>query len=274
MSKVVKGVGRAVGKVVKGVVNGVKKFAKSKLGKIIIAAAAIYFGVPAVMGAFGAGGAAAAGGLSGMAGATANISAAWSSLGTAGTALVGGNLSGAGSALASGFSGTAATGSSALAGAGAGAASPWATSPTGLNVLASEAAGAGAGAGAGAAASPYAPIAAAMEKGMYVQAGMTGAQMAVGANAASKAEQEQKNAQARYGANVGTSLWGDSPAAAGGAPSAPGAYDPALEARRLSERYAVSGAPQTVGLVGRGMQYQQPAANNGFPVYNPMYYRG
>lgn len=114
MSKVVKGVGRAISKVVKGVTNVVKKVAKSKIGKVLIAAAAIYFGGAALMGAMGTSGAAAAGGLSGLSGAAANVGAAWSSLGSAGSALLGGNLSGAGSALASGFSG----GTSALASPG------------------------------------------------------------------------------------------------------------------------------------------------------------
>lgn len=86
MSKVVKGVGRAIGKVVKGVAKVAKTIVKSKIGKVIIAAAAIYFGGAALLGAMGtAGGAgaaatagAAAGG--GLSGAAAGISSAWSGL--------------------------------------------------------------------------------------------------------------------------------------------------------------------------------------------------
>jgi hypothetical protein len=126
MSKAVKSVGRAISKVQKGMVNlvkkqwaGVKKFAKSKIGKVIIGAALIYFGGAALMGAMGTSGAAAAAGTSGLTGAAANVGAAWSSLGTAGSALAAGEFGTAASALGSGISGTAASaGGSALAGAG------------------------------------------------------------------------------------------------------------------------------------------------------------
>ena len=53
MSKVVKGVTRAVSKVVKGVATAVKKVASSKIGKIIMVAAAVYFGGAALLGAMG-----------------------------------------------------------------------------------------------------------------------------------------------------------------------------------------------------------------------------
>lgn len=107
MSKVVKGVGRAIGKVV----DGVKKVAKSKIGKVLIGAALVYFGGAALMGAMGSGaaGAAGAGGLSGLSGAAANVSAAWTSLGTAGSQLLAGNLGNVASALGSGIGGSAAT---------------------------------------------------------------------------------------------------------------------------------------------------------------------
>lgn len=108
MSKVVKGIGRAVSKVVKGVVNTVKKVAKSKFGKILIGAALVYFGGAALMGAMGSGAAGTAG-LSGLAGAAEGISAAWTSLGTAGSQLLAGNLGNAVSALGSGIGGSAAT---------------------------------------------------------------------------------------------------------------------------------------------------------------------
>jgi hypothetical protein len=183
VSKVVRGVGRAVSKVVSGVKNVVKQVAKSKLGKVLIGAAALYFGVPMLAGAFGgaAAGAAAGSGVlgtiggavsGGLSGAAAGISQAWAGLTGAASALGAGSLSGAGSSLAGGFSPSAAfaAGGGAAAPAGAAAftgqtmtglqtvgtdvagsaaksvsASPWTQGPTGLNVLASEAGRAGAG---------------------------------------------------------------------------------------------------------------------------------
>ena len=117
MSKVVRGIGRAVGKVVKGVVNTVKKVAKSKFGKILIGAALVYFGGAALMGGFS--GAAAGGGLSGaLSGAAQGVANAWTSLtGAAGSAL-GGKFAQAGSQLSAGFQGTTlAEGASAFTGA-------------------------------------------------------------------------------------------------------------------------------------------------------------
>jgi hypothetical protein len=108
MSKAVKSVGRAVSKVVKGVTNAVKKVASSKLGKILITAAAVYFGGAALMG--GMQGAAAGQGFfgslsSGLSGAAQGIGNAWSSLGTATTQALGGNFANAGNALSTGFQG-------------------------------------------------------------------------------------------------------------------------------------------------------------------------
>jgi hypothetical protein len=131
MSKVVKGVGRAVSKVVKGatkavsnVVKGVgkvaKKIVKSKIGKVIIGAVALYFGVPLIAGAIGGATAGAAAGsgfwgtLSGAvsgagSGAMAGLSQAWGGLVGATKAIVGGQgLSAAGQSLAGGFSPSAA----------------------------------------------------------------------------------------------------------------------------------------------------------------------
>ena len=108
MSKVVKGIGRAIGSVVQGVVNGVKSIAKSSIGKIIIGAALVYFGGAALMGAMGSGAAGVAG-ASGLTGAAQGISAAWTSLGTAGSSLMAGNIGQAVSALGSGIGGSAAT---------------------------------------------------------------------------------------------------------------------------------------------------------------------
>lgn len=222
MSKVVKKVGRAIGKVVKGVVNGVKKFAKSKLGKIIIMAAAVYFGGAALMGAMGTSGAAAAGGLSGLSGAAANVGAAWSSLGTAASAAMGGEFATAGSALASGATGTAAAGGSALAGAGAsaatGATTGMASSMPAYNPVTSSFVNPVAGASTAVNAAAAAPaattaadaIAGAMKTGTYVQAGLTGAQMLMNAKAGQAAEEEQQAARDRYNANVGANWWGQS----------------------------------------------------------------
>jgi len=102
MSKVVKGVARAVKKVVKGVANVVKKIAKSKIGKILIAAAAIYFGGAALMGGFKA----ASAGTSVLSGMGSGLSSAASGLSSAWGALTTGNVAGAGSALKSGFMNT------------------------------------------------------------------------------------------------------------------------------------------------------------------------
>lgn len=120
MSKVVKGVTRAIGKVVNGIGRLAEKITGSKtigkLAKFAAMAATVYFG-----------GAAIAGVASG-AGAVAGLQGAWTSLGTAGSALMAGNISGAGTALASGMSGTAMTGaqlaSSQVAGATAAAGLP------------------------------------------------------------------------------------------------------------------------------------------------------
>lgn len=114
MSKVVKGIGRAVSSVVKGVVNVVKDVAKSKLGKILITAAAIYFGGAALMGgasASAAGGSFLSGASAGLSGAASGVSTAWSSL-------MAGNVGAAGSALGSGFTGAGAAGAATVAPSG------------------------------------------------------------------------------------------------------------------------------------------------------------
>lgn len=108
MSKVVKSVGRAISKVVKGAVNAVKKVGKSKFGKVLIAAAGVYFGGAALSGMMQ--GASAGSGFlgtisSGLQGAVQGIGNAWSSLGTAATQALGGNFANAGTAISSGFQG-------------------------------------------------------------------------------------------------------------------------------------------------------------------------
>ena len=107
MSKVVKGIGKAVKKVVDGVKKVAKKVWKSKIGRVLVTAALAYFGVPAIMGAMGQG-AAAAGGLSGIEGAIAGVKGAWTGLTTAGEALMSGELGKAGAALKGGMLGPSA----------------------------------------------------------------------------------------------------------------------------------------------------------------------
>lgn len=121
MAKAVKSVGRALKKVVSGVTKVVKKIASSKIGRIILAAATVYFGGAALMGAMGG----ASGGVMGaISGAGSGLSSAAAGIGNAWTSLLGGNLTGAGTALAEGFMGTggqiaASAGSEALSAAGA-----------------------------------------------------------------------------------------------------------------------------------------------------------
>lgn len=104
MSKVVKGVGRAVSSVVKGVGNAVKKVAKSKLGKALLVAAAVYFGGAALMGGMAA---PAGSGLSGfLSGAGQGIANAWGGLTGAASSALSGNFASAGSKLSAGFQGT------------------------------------------------------------------------------------------------------------------------------------------------------------------------
>lgn len=126
MSKVVKKVGRAISKVVKGVTNVVKKVASSPIGKVVTAAAAVYFGGAALAGAVG--GASAGSGVLGtvagaVKGAAAGISNAWAGVTGAAGALAGGQgLSAAGSSLSGGLTGAYSAGGSAVAGGVVGAA--------------------------------------------------------------------------------------------------------------------------------------------------------
>lgn len=106
MSKAVKGVARGIGKVVKGVGNVVKKVASSKLGKIIVGAALVYFGGAALMGGMSTIGTSTSfltGMQTGLSSAATGISNAWS-------ALTSGNLTGAGEALSQGFTGSPVSG--------------------------------------------------------------------------------------------------------------------------------------------------------------------
>lgn len=263
MSKVVKAVGnaiggavRSIGNVIKGVVNtaknvisGVSKmFGDSKFGRVLLTAAAIYFGGAALMGGFGA---SAAGGsfLSGMG---AGISSAASGISGAWTAITSGQgLGAAGSSLASGFTGAnaagaATAGGSALAG-GAGTVANGMTQAEMLNVqnaglsgadrMTAEALRSGAMTGAKTAAagssilnSPY-----------TAPALISGGTALIGGAMQGKALEDQRNfeleqqrlARERYGANVGTSLWGSAPTSS--SVSGPTAYQSIGYDQRLSE---------------------------------------
>lgn len=126
MSKIVSGIGRAIGDVVEGVGKAVESIAKSPIFKVIGTAALVYFGGAALMGAVGgaSAGAAAGSGFLGtlggaasgaLSGAGAGISSAWSGLLGAGSALTGsGGLSGAAESLSSGFMGSNAAGAASV----------------------------------------------------------------------------------------------------------------------------------------------------------------
>lgn len=115
MSKVVKGVGRAIGKVFKGVKKAVSKVwkavKKSKILKTVAIAAAVYFGGAAIMG--GISGAGGGGILSGM---STGISNAATSLSNAWGAITSGNISAAASHLGAGIQGTTTAATTAAAG--------------------------------------------------------------------------------------------------------------------------------------------------------------
>lgn len=114
MSKVVKKVGRAIKKVVKGVVKGVKKVWKkvkeSKIGRVVLTAALVYFGGAALAGMW-AGGSAGAGFMGtltgGIQGAASGVANAWSGITGATASAVSGNFAQAGSQLAAGAKGQA-----------------------------------------------------------------------------------------------------------------------------------------------------------------------
>ncbi len=208
MSKIVKRVLDPL-KLVKGATKLVKKVAKSKFGKIALLAVATYFGVPAIMGAFGG---AAGAGASGLAGALNGISGAWSGLTGAASSAMAGNLAQAGSQLAGGMTGSGGlVGGAMSGGAATPAAAGWVPSSSGLNVLASEAAMPAATkglVGGTMASNPYlAP--ALVNAGSQIIGG-------IGQGKMIKDEREYQERlageeRARYNTNVGTSLWGAAP---------------------------------------------------------------
>jgi hypothetical protein len=318
MSKAVKSIGRAVSKVVQGTVkavssivnktvNVVKKFAKSKIGKVIIMAAAIYFGGAALAGGFSssaAGGSFLSGMGTGVANAASSLSGAW-------TAATAGNFSAAGSSLSAGFQGTTTALQAANAGAitnGMTQAQMLATQNAGISgataatnsaaATAFPASAAGAGAG-GSSALALTPQAVAGSKGligslspMGQYAAISGATQLVGGavqgyGAQKAQEDERKYAEqqlaeqrARYESSVqdfsnSANAQRDAAQAAENR-YAPAAFDPVAEATAIGDRYRAEFEARnpTTGLVARGMQFQQPQTNNNFPVYNPYYFRG
>jgi hypothetical protein len=306
MSKLVKSVGRAISKVVKGVVNvvkkvatavvdGVKKIASSKIGKIILVAAAVYFGGAALAGGFSssaAGGSFLSGMGTGVANAATSLSTAWSSA-------LSGNLSAAGSSLSAGFGGTTTALQAANTAAAAGAAGAAVTGAEVAGTAAAGSAGAAGTAGATTGAAGAAGAAAPAAKGLIgslspmgqFAAISGGTQLLGGAIQGAgmqKAQDEQRtyeeqqiaNQRARYEASVQDfTNQANAGAAVPGAPGQVGqapAYDPVAEAQAIGARYRAQYEAQNppTGLVARGMSTPQTMTNNNFPVYNPYYYRG
>lgn len=218
MSKVVKGIGRAISKVVKGVANVVKSVVKSPVGKILLAAATVYFGGAAIMGAMG--GASAGTGVLGtvsgaLQGAGAGISSAWSGLTGAAGALAGGQgLSAAGSSLSGGFTGAYGAGSGAVgastlaASGGALPAAPGAYSSIGTSGATAAGTTAGTAASGGG-------IAEGLIGAAKINAGTQLAGNVISGYGQQKAMEEQRDfelkqqqaARDRYNENVGTSWW-------------------------------------------------------------------
>jgi len=302
MSKVVKSVGRAISGVVKGVVKAVKgvvkgvgsaikKIGSSKIGKVLLAAATIYFGGAAIMGAMGGAGASTGffGTIGGaIKGAGAGISSAWSGLTGAAGAAMGGNFGAAGSSLSQGFMGANAAGAGAVGGVSAvpmniaagTQASGAVTAPVGSSAVAAQplssaaagggvAGGAGAGAGAGGSAGFFSdPLVkyAAVTGGTQLAAGAIqgyGQQKAMEEERAYQ-DQRERDERARIEAGFvptqfGPPGEGEQYASAGDrfAPR-PGATAPDMA---LVNR----------GLIGSGMNYNPTFGNSNMPVYNPAY---
>ena len=248
MSKVVKGIGRAIGSVVKGVAKAVKSVVKSPVGKILLAAATVYFGGAALMGAsqgFSAGSGFLGTITSSLEGAMTGIGNAWTSLGTAASQAMSGNFANAGTALSGGLEGSAVTvgADGALtttpmsmgAPAGLPAAKPVATTPPptapAVQTVAEKAAeNAATKPGLISQAwdklGPYGKMAAVQTGGNIIQG--IGQQKAL----EEQRQYELKQAQAardRANTNIGTRLWGS-----------PSDYvdDPMLGYRAMADRYA------------------------------------
>lgn len=260
MSKVVKSVTRAISKVVKGVASAVKKVATSKFGKLVLTAAAVYFGGAALMGGIG-GATSAAAGSSFLGGAQAGLQSAWAGI-------TSGSLSGA----ASGFTGAFNAGAAGTAGAAGAATAGLAAQPaagaftgatsTGLPTVAADTANvlaSGGGAAGGAATTGLAEGmigAAKISAGTQLVGGLiqgVGQQKAVEDQRAYEAQMAQQQRD-RYNQNVGTNWWG------GGDTGSTGATAP------------VYAQPAPTGLVANAMTPEQQYAERmrqQMLTYNP-----
>ena len=274
MSKVVKKVGRAIGKVVKGAVNVVKKVASSKIGKVLITAAAVYFGGAALAGGFSS---SAAGGsfLSGMGTGLSNAAA---SLGQAWTSVLSGNLSGAGSAISSGFQGLNAAQAAGTAAQAVGTAAEAAgafsgATSTGLPTVAGDAANvltnksglvSGILNGMGDRSKAALITGGSQFLGNTVQ-GVANQKVAADQRARYENSVQQYRQQAEKGIQPGGEY----------VPQGPN-YDPVLEARNLAEKYGAmaNAVPQLRPGVINSQMPGWGTTNNNFPIYNSAYYRG
>ena len=267
VTNVVKGAANIVKSNVKNVVGVIKDVASSKLGKILITAAVIYFGGAALAGGFGS---SAAGGsfLSGM---SAGVSSAATSLSSAWGSAMAGELGTAGSTIGNSW-GAAGTAGGATAGGNATAA----VSGIDLGGAGSSPANMGTTTVAGGtpppitppATPPVTPPAANMSvgEGIMGAAKIQAGTALIGGAMQGKAAQEQRDAELeqarlareRYNANAGAQLWGSNqPAPSAGVPATGpqyGAfsYDPMAQAKSLNQqRWDEYQARQ--GLVSRNM---------------------
>lgn len=300
---VAKPIVQAVAAVAKPVIEAVKSVASSKLGKVVLTAAAVYFGGAALAGGLGTMGTSTSF-LSGMGTGVANAA---SSLSSAWSATMAGNFSQAGSALASGIQGQTAGGlvagvnaaTPAIGGAVAqnGVGAFTGATATGLPTVAADAANVlaptakAATDAAGAASGGLSPI------GQYglITGGMQLAGGVISGIGQQKALEDQRSyeqqlaqqSRDRYTSSVDDYLAQATERAARNAKeqtpytgngTSSLNYDPVAEARSISERQRQQMEQyyqqQPTGLVARGMQYTQPTTNNNFPTYNPYYFRG
>lgn len=281
MSKAVSAVARSVTNVVKGAVKLVKSnilgvakiakdVAKSKLGKILIMAAVIYFGGAALAGGFGSAGA----GGSFLSGMGTGVSSAASSLSSAWGSAMAGEFSAAGSTVGNAW-GTAGT-AGATAGADAAAAAAATSTPvSGVDLGGAGASPATTGAPTTVAGAPPvapAPAAPPPAAGMTVGEGLMGAAKIqagtaiIGGAMQGKAAQDQQEdqrayemeqarlARERYNENAGARLFSDQQPVSGGysTPSGAYAYDPLAEANAVSNR-RINEYNARQGLVSRNM---------------------
>lgn len=255
-------VGRSLARVIEPLLDGkakvddeIGRFGRSKFGKVVITAVAIYFGGAALAGAMG-GGAAAATGASGWAGAAQGLSGAWTGVAQAGSALAAGEFGAAGSALSTGAAGGSAAGAAGTTGVASAAPSAMNTATNlAADSFATGAATGGAAAGGaagtaasaapgaitggssmvapsyaavtqpvatvGAGAAPAASSSSGMLSGFFSNPRNTPALLQAGSGMLGSLAQsnqqkamyqmeneKQEDMRRRYGANIGTRLWG------------------------------------------------------------------